>query len=341
MRLNAPYLRYMLGLLIAIALFDLSVAYAGSLSDVIKSVKQMRAQGRTRAEIAKYVNQVVDDRIVSLNRDTNDESGLLSSQKYSMIKETFDAWSHEGVDVDDPYAAAHWAWQNQAGHCQENAHTAYHILMMALESGDEIGELACGDHIYLVWGIPKDFTGEITIDAMNSWKDAYIMDPWLGVCKPTSEVGRLDLTLTKAGYYDINRVATWSYSNYKRKYDMWLKNCEDFSGNYGATSDKLIVTDVSGQSNIQVGQSMKMMPAGVFQIKQNKNEVTVVFRGSELSGTATGRLAVLNEVVTGNTIYANLTKVKVNGKIKLKVVMKIKNPSTGAIITREGMLSKV
>ena len=297
------------------ALFTVSMVFSSSLSDAVKTVRQMKAQGKTRGEIAKYVNQVVDNRIVSLNRDSGDESGKLSSQKYNMIKETFDAWSHEGVDVDDPYAAAHWAWQNEAGHCQENAHTAYHILMMATESGDEIGEFACGDHIYVIWGIPKDFSGEITIDAMNSWKDAYIIDPWLGVCKPTSEVGRLDLTLTKAGFYDINRVATWSYSNYRRKYDMWLENCTDFSGNYGATSDKLIVTEVSGQSNIQIGQTMKMMPAGVFQVKQEKNEVTGVFRGSEISGTAIGRVAVLNDVKNGNTIYANLTKVKINGKV--------------------------
>ena len=341
MKAKSPRVKNIVMFLVFIVLCFASLSHAGSLSDAVKTVRQMKVQGKTRSEIAEYVNQVVDSRIVSLNRDTNDESRLLGSQQYDMIKETFDAWSHEGIDVDDPYAAAHWAWQNEAGHCQENAHTVYHILMMATESGDEIGEFACGDHIYVVWGIPKDFSGEITIDVMNNWKDAYIIDPWLGVCKPTSEVGRLDLGLTKAGFYDINRVATWSFSNYKRKYDMWLKSCEEFSGNYGATSDKLIVIDVSGNSNIQVGQSMKMMPAGIFEVKQKKNEVTVVFRGSELAGTAIGRLAILNDVVKGNTIYANLTKIKINGKVKLRVVMKIKNPNTGAIITRAGILTKV
>ena len=341
MKSMLPRVKNIIIFFVFIALCFVSLSHAGSLSDAVKTVRQMKTQGKTRSEIANYVNQVVDNRIITLNRDTNNESRLLGNQQYDMIKETFDAWSHEGIDVDDPYAAAHWAWQNEAGHCQENAHTAYHILMMATESGDEIGEFACGDHIYVIWGIPKDFSGEITIDVMNKWKNAYIIDPWLGVCKPTSEVGRLDLTLTKAGFYDINRVATWSFSNYKRKYDMWLKNCEDYSGNYGATSDKLIVTDVSGNSKIQVGQSMKMMPAGVFQVKQKKNEVTIVFRGSELSGTAIGRLAMLNDVVKGNTIYANLTKVKINSKVKLRVVMKIKNPNTGAIITRAGILTKV
>lgn len=341
MKLDLRRAKYAIGLFVVIIMYSVTLLHAVLLSEVVATVKQMRAQGKSREKIAKYVNDIVDNRIVSLNRDTNDESGQLNSQQYGMIKETFDAWSHEGVDVDDPYAAAHWAWQNRAGHCQENAHTAYHILMMATESGDEIGEFVCGEHIYVIWGIPKDFSGEITIDVVNNWKDAYIIDPWFGVCKPTSEVGRLDFTLTKAGFYDISRVATWSFSNYKRKYDMWLKNCEDFSGNYGATLDKLIVTDVSGNSNIQIGQTMKMMPAGVFQVKQKKNEVTVVFRGSELSGTAIGRLAMLNDVVKGNTIYVNLTKVNIDGKVKLRVVMKIKNPDTGAIITREGILTKV
>jgi hypothetical protein len=341
MKFDMQKMKYAIGLFLFVTLCQISVLHATSLSDAVNTVKQMLGQGKSKAEIANYVNQVVDNRIIALNRDTNDESRLLDSQQYDMIKETFDAWSHEGVGVDDPYAAAHWVWQNRAGHCQEHAHTSYHILMMALESGEEIGEFACGDHVYVIWGIPKGFTGEITIDVLNSWGDAYIIDPWLDVCKPTSDIGRLDLTLTKAGFYDINRVATWSYSSYQRKYDKWLNSCEDFKGKYGATSDKLIVTEVNGKSNIQVGQTMKMMPAGVFQVMQNKNEVTIVFRGSELNGMAIGRLAILNDVVKGNTIYANLTKVKIGGKVKLKVVMEIKHPSTGAVVTREGILSKV
>ena len=81
--------------------------------------------------------------------------------------------------MDDPFASAHWTWENRSGHCQENAHMAYHILMMAGRSGEELGELACGDHVYVAWGIPRGFTGEVTIAAINSWKDAWIIDPWL------------------------------------------------------------------------------------------------------------------------------------------------------------------
>ena len=325
-----------------IVMLHASSLFAVSLSDAVKTVKTMITQGKSRGEIANYVTQVVDNRIISLNRDTSDENELLTSQRYNMYKECFDAWSQEGVDIDEPYAAAHWSWQNEVGHCQENAHTAYHILMMALESGDEIGEFACGDHIYFILGVPKGFTGEITIETLNNWQDAYVIDPWLGVCKPTSEIGRLDLTLTQAGLYSIDRVATWSYATYKRKYDIWLKSCDNFSGKYGTESDKLIVTKVSGKSNVVEGQTMKMMPAGVFQVSQSKNnEVLVIYRASEIAGSAVGRIAVLRDVLKGNIFYANFTKIKIGGKEKLKVVLKTKNPKTNTVIIREGILTKV
>lgn len=313
----------------------------GSLSQMVTEVKQMIAQGKPRGEIANYVHRVVDDRIVSMNRDTPDEKGALGSNAYAISKQAFDAWSNEGVDVDEPYTAAHWSWQNGVGHCQENAHTVYHILMMALGSGDEVGEFACGDHVYVVWGVPRGFTGKVTIDKLNSWHGAYVIDPWLGVCKPTVDVGRLDLTLTKAGYYSIDRVANWSYSTYKRKYETWLNSCEDFSGNYGAVSDKLIVTEVSAQSNITVGQTQYMKPAGIFQVSQKKREVTVTFRAAKISGTAVGRIAVLNNKEQGTIGFVTLTKVKISGKDKLKVYLKTVHPQTGAVMVREGILTRV
>ena len=312
----------------------------GSLPDVVTEVKQMIAQGKPRREIANYVHRVVDERIVSMNRDTPDEKGSLGSHAYAINKQAFDAWSTEGVDVDEPYAAAHWSWQNRVGHCQENAHTVYHILMMALGSGETISEFACGDHIYVVWGVPRECAGKVTIADMNGWPDAYVIDPWLGVCKPTSEVDRLDLTLTKAGFYSIDRVARWSYSTYTRKYDAWLNSCEDFSGNYGVASDKLIVTEVSGQSNITVGQIQYMKPAGIFQVSQKKREVTVTFRAARISGTAVGRIVVLNSKEQGTISYATLTKVKINGVVALKVLLKTVTPETGATVVREGILTK-
>jgi hypothetical protein len=324
-------------------LFALCVTSGASnetLAGVIGKVQTMQQQGKSRSEIAQYIMETVDKRIISLNRDEPDEKGSLPAQQYNMYKEAFDAWSDAGVDVDDPYASAHWAWQNGIGHCQENAHTTYHILMMSVESGARIGEFACGDHVYVIWGIPEDFTGKVTIDVINSWDNAYVIDPWLGICKPCRDVGRLDLYLTKGGMYDITRVATWSYQNYGMKYAMWLDAFEDFSGSYGTETDKLIVTQVTGASNVQVGQTMNTKPAGVFKVTQANNEVTVQYRAAKISGTAVGRLAILSDVESGNLAYVTLTKIKIGGTWKLKVLMKTVDPGKGTVIVREGLLTQ-
>jgi hypothetical protein len=328
------------GVLLALAAAQGAASEAGSLDDAVQAVKRMIAQGRPRAEIAAWVTRTVDERIASLNRDVPDERGSLHAAGYDVAKESFDAWSQEGVGVDDPFASAHWTWENRVGHCQENAHMAYHILMMAGESGAEIGELACGDHIYVVWGLPGDFTGDITINKINSWGEAHVIDPWLGVCKPASEVGRSDLTLTKAGFYAINRVATWSYANYKKKYDRWLQNCGDLSGSYGLESDRLVVTGVSGKSNIALGQTQFMKPAGCFQVSAaGPCRVRVEFRNGILEGSASGRLAVLNKAIQGNNVSASLSLVRISGRDCLKVVLR--STAGGAAIVREGILRKI
>jgi len=328
------------GMFLSLAIALDAADRAESLDDTVQAVKRMIGEGRPRAEIAAWVTRTVDERIASLNRDEADERGRLHSSWQDSARESFEAWSKAGVGVDGPYESAHWTWENRVGHCQENAHMAYHILMMAGESGEEIGELACGDHIYVVWGIPPGFTGDITIDKINSWGNAYVIDPWLGVCKPASQVGRLDLALTKAGFYAINRVATWSYANYLRKYRLWLKSCEDLSGSYGLESDRLVVTGVSGRSSIAIGQVQFMKPAGCFQVSSaGPCRVRVVFRNSVLEGGANGRLAVLNQVVQGNATSASLSLVKISGRDCLKVILR--SDSGGAGVTREGLLRKI
>lgn len=315
-------------------------AEAASLDDAVRTVKEMIAQGKPRGEIAAWVTRTVDERILALNRNEADERSGMHDAAYDMARESFDAWSDAGVGVDDPYASAHWTWENRVGHCQENAHMAYHILMMAGESGAGLGELACGDHVYVVWGMPKDFAGKITIDAINSWKDAFLIDPWLGVCKPAAEVGRLDFTMTKAGFQEINRVATWSYANYLKKYRLWLSQCEDLAGSYGLETDKLVVTSVSGSGNIALGQAQFMKPAGCFQVAAiGPCRVRLTFRASVLEGSANGRLAVLNRAVQGNTQSASIALIKVAGRPCLKVVLR--STAGGANITREGILRKI
>jgi hypothetical protein len=315
---------------------------AASLSDIIQHVKGMKAQGKSHAEIAQYITATVDDHIIAMNRDTPDENEQLSSQQYNMYKEAFDKWSLEGVDVDAPYAAAHWCWQNRIGHCQEHAHIVYHILMLSLESGKDMREFSCGDHAYVIWGVPENCPGKLSISDLNSWDNAYIIDPWLGVYMSTKDVGRSDLTLTKAGFLWIDRIVDRTYKAYKKEYDLWLKKAADFTGKYGAESDKLIVTEVSGATNIKVGQIMNTKPAGVFQVDQTQdNEVTVTFRASKLKGSALGRTVILNDVVSGNVSYAHLTLFKSGSTKKLKVYLKTTNPNTGVVIIREGILTKV
>lgn len=328
------------GLILSLALAWPATDAPGSLDDAVQAVKGMIAQGRPRAEIAAWVTRTVDERIVSLNRSGADERGGLHDSAYGVAREAFDAWSKEGVGVDDPYASAHWTWENRAGHCQENAHMAYHILMLAGGSGEELGELACGDHVYVAWGIPRGFAGEVTIAAINSWKDAWIIDPWLGVCKPAAEMGRLDLEMTKAGFQDINRVATWSHANYLRKYQAWLRDCADLGGRYGLESDALVVTGVSGSSSIALGQKQFMKPAGCFQVAAvGPCRVRVTFRNSVLEGSASGRLAALNRVIEGNTRSASISLVKISGRECLKVTLR--SEAGGAAIVREGILRKL
>lgn len=313
-----------------------------NLPDVVNAVKKMIAEGKPKGEIAQFINKVVDDRIICLNRDEKDERGRLGDKQYTMLKESFEAWSKAGVGVDAPYASAHWVWQNKIGHCQENAHTVYHILMMALESGDQIGQYKCDDHIYVIWGVPKDWKGEVTIHAMNSWKDAYVIDPWLGVSKPTSAITAKDEKLTQGGKCQIQKAANWTYKNYKGNYDRWLKKCDNFSGSYGIYSDTLIVTEVSKKSDVYVGQSMKMRPAGALRISQSEHcGVLLLYRGSEIGGNAIERIAVFDDVLKGDLIYASLSKIPIGGEDKMKVILINKNSKTGTIITREGILTKV
>ena len=328
------------GLVLLLAVAWSAAAAPGSLDDAVQAAKAMIAQGRPRAEVAAWVTRTVDERIVSLNRKTADERGGMHDSAYDVSKEAFDAWSQEGVGVDEPYASAHWTWENRVGHCQENAHLAYHILMMAGGTGEDLGELVCGDHVYVAWGIPEGFSGEITIDAIHSWKDAWIIDPWQGVCKPAPEIGRLDFEMTKAGFKAINRVATWSYASYLKKYRQWLSDCADLSGRYGLESDALVVTAVNGRSSIVVGQKQFMKPAGCFQVvAAGPCRVRVTFRNSVLEGSANGRLAALDQAIEGNTRSASISLVKIAGRDCLKVTLR--SEAGGAEIAREGILRRL
>jgi hypothetical protein len=146
--------------------------------------------------------------------------------------------------------------------------------------------------------------------------------------------------MTKAGFQGIHRVATWSYGNYLKKYQAWLRDCADLGGRYGLESDTLVVTGVSGPGNIVIGQKQFMKPAGCFQVAAaGPCRVRVTFRNSVLEGSASGRLAALTRVIEGNTKSASIALVKISGRDCLKVTLR--SEAAGAAITREGILRRI
>jgi hypothetical protein len=322
---------------------SISSAADFTLPDMVNRVKEMLADGKSKADIANYINTTVDAKLIALNRHTDDERNTLNDQEYNIRKAAFDAWSDKGdtFGADNPFSAAHWVWENGFGHCQEHAHTVFHTLIMALEDGENIGELVCGDHAYVMWGIPDGFEGYPTISDIQGWPDAYLIDPWHGKVIAAKDLGRMDWYQTKGGLKDIERLTAYPYKSYKRMYDKWLNDCHDLAGNYGIESDKLIVTKVVGQSAIEVGRSQSMKPAGVFKITQEEGcMLTVKYRASEISGRIHGSIGTLRNVKEGTINSILIMKLKLKGKDKIKVTMWATSPNTGVTIVREGILTK-
>jgi hypothetical protein len=97
-----------------------------------------------------------------------------------------------------------------------------HILIMAGE-GKNVAELQCGDHVYVAWGIPLDSKKQLKIEDLREWKNAYIIDPWEGIVKPTTNVSTQDKMQTDGGSQDIMRVSQMGSRVYVRQYEKWLK----------------------------------------------------------------------------------------------------------------------
>lgn len=314
-------------------------AATDSLDGLVAQVRSMKAQGKTRGEIAAFVTRSVDERIVSLNQSGRDERGGMHSAVYKQKKGMFDAWSKTGIGVDEPWSSAHWTWINRVGHCQENAHMAYHVLMMDFGSGAVIRELTCGDHVYVVLGVPPEVPGEVSIADLNRWPDAWLIDPWQGVCKPGREMGLRDWHMTQGGIKVMTLAAPWSYRVYKSKYAKWLQDAAALCGEWGDAGDRLVVTAVSGDASIRVGQVMSVRPAGVFKVtRKDSGGVRLDFRAAAIEGAAAGDTAWLNKSLAGNLVSAGLTRIVVNGKDHLQVTLV--TSGAGFSFTREGLLTR-
>lgn len=158
----------------------------GDLNDVILTVQSMVMGGQPRADVAAFVTRIVADRITSLNYWTPSRDGQpLASAELQALRTRFQAWSDAGVNVDQPFAAADWAWKNRAGHCAENAHTAFHILVMALRSTENLSEVKCGDHQYIIWGDVQRLRTDCSVTDLQNLDNTYIVDPWGNFCCST------------------------------------------------------------------------------------------------------------------------------------------------------------
>lgn len=200
-----------------------------TIQQAIEAVKEMLAQGKDRQEIAAWITKVVDERIVSLNQDTADESEQLSEAEYEEAVKTLVAWSERGNETDEVFGAAHWCWDHRIGHCQENAFMAAHILLMATEDTRRIGILHCGDHYLVIWGLPKDFAGTVSLEQMNKWENAITLDPWNGSCKAATEMDWADLggQLKRAGVWwdpDLMCVRT----HWPRRFELYARMYSEY-----------------------------------------------------------------------------------------------------------------
>ncbi len=185
----------------------------------------MHQGGQPRADIAAFVTRVVSGHILSLNRSYPGRDRL-DSYTLQTLRRRFETWSNAGANVDAPYAAADWAWKNRMGHCAENAHSAFHVLAMALRSTDELCEVKCGDHQYVLWGNVSRLKQDISLSDLQRLENTYVVDPWDDFCVSTKDLAWYNYYQTKFGAQAISQLLKFSYDKYDRMFRQWTAECE-------------------------------------------------------------------------------------------------------------------
>jgi hypothetical protein len=197
----------------------------GDINELIRTVHSMLQGGQPRADIAAFVTRVVSGRIVSLNRSYPGRD-MLDNYTLQTMRSRFQAWSDAGTNVDDPYAAADWAWKNRMGHCAENAHSAFHVLAMALQSTDELCEVKCGDHQYVLWGNVSRLKQDISLSDLQQMENTYVVDPWGDFCVSTKDLAWYNYYQTKFGATSISQLVKFSFEKYDRMFRQWVAECQ-------------------------------------------------------------------------------------------------------------------
>ncbi len=216
-----------LGLCFLISITVSQSADAGSpippgLQSAIDHAKMMKRSGASKKDIAAYVTRTVANRVTFLNHNSKKIDSIMGDAKIEKQLKRFDAFWDKGNLASDEFSAAVWVWVNRIGQCNESASTAFHILVMAYESIDEILTVTKGDHRFVILGDVKNIPGIFSADDLRSLDDTYIVDPWDGKSFSTKDLSFFDWFQHGQG----NRIDEVSYKYYMIQYKKFLSWCK-------------------------------------------------------------------------------------------------------------------
>ena len=216
-----------LGLFFLISIVVSQSVDAGSpvpagLESAIESVKKKIQAGASKKEIAAFVTRTVANRVTFLNHNSKKLDSFMGDAEIAKNLKRFNAFWDKGNLASDEFSAAVWVWTNRIGQCNEGASTAFHILVMAYESTDEIITVAKGDHRFVILGDAKNIPNIFSADDLRKLDNTYIVDPWDGVSFSTKDLSFFDWFQHGNG----NTVTRFKYKFYKRKYDKFLTWCK-------------------------------------------------------------------------------------------------------------------
>ncbi|MDA3916908.1 MAG: hypothetical protein PF690_08045 [Deltaproteobacteria bacterium] len=192
------------------------------LQSAIERVKNMKRSGASKKDIAAYVTRTVANRVTFLNHNSKKIDSVMGDAEIKKQLKRFDAFWDKGNLASDEFSAATWVWVNRIGQCNEGANTAFHILVMAYESINEILILNKGDHRFVILGDIKDIPNPFSPDDLRKLDDTYIVDPWDGKSFSTKDLSFFDWFQHGQG----NRVDEVSYGYYMSQYNKWLTWCK-------------------------------------------------------------------------------------------------------------------
>jgi len=195
-----------------------------TLEEAIDNVKRMIQQGSTKKEIAEYVTQTVSNRLTFLNHKFYQKDGnVMIDEDIENKVEYFNIWRNNNIDLYEVHASATWAWENRMGQCNEAANTAFHILVMAYKSAEEIIPVNMENHRYVILGDKYNIPNPFYADDLRKLNNSYVIDPWAGQSFSTKILS--DSKLYQGG--EGSPQDEGSYRAYKIRYDKWLVKCKE------------------------------------------------------------------------------------------------------------------